>query len=89
MDRRSNPLCLTGSGRLVGAPENLRDVADVLDGRWLNTAVRRTVQAATCDDPAARARFERWMGVPAESCARHLADLTHLLLDFADEARAG
>jgi hypothetical protein len=56
--------------------------------RWLNTVVRRTVQAATCDDPAARARFERWMGMPVEACAQHLADLTHLLLDFADEARA-
>jgi hypothetical protein len=40
--------------------------------RWLNTAVRRTVQAATCDDPALRARFERWMGMPIERCARQL-----------------
>jgi hypothetical protein len=56
--------------------------------RWLNTAVRRAHQAATCDDPALAARFERWLGMPVERCARHLADLTRLLLGFADEARA-
>jgi hypothetical protein len=55
--------------------------------RWLTTAVRRAVQAATCDDPALRERFERWLGMPIEGCAGQLADVTRLLLGFADEAR--
>jgi hypothetical protein len=55
--------------------------------RWLPTAARRAVAAATCEDPAERARLEAWLGMPIERCARQWADLTDLLLRFVDEAR--
>ena len=56
--------------------------------RWLASAARRAVAAATCDDPAERVALEAWLGMPIERCARQWADLAELLLRFADETRA-
>ena len=39
-----------------------------------------------CDDPTERGRVEAWLGMPIGECARQWADLTRLLLRFADEA---
>jgi hypothetical protein len=80
---------LADAGWRGDAPAVRRAYCASASRRWLTTAVRRAVQAATCDDPALRARFERWMGMPIEECARQLADVTRLLLGFAEDAHRG